>query len=94
MPFATRNDLQLPIDFRFAPGVALFGTMVFTAPAMTFNKGVVFEHQLLRNYTELVVAEVHALMQGFQPLHHLYSWHKVRGVLISQGVGHPSPRLS
>ena len=27
-------------------------------------------------------------------LHHLYSWHTVRGVLISQGVGHPSPRLS
>ena len=45
-------------------------------------------------WVSLLVAEVHALMQGFQPLHHLYSWHKVRGVLISQGVGHPSPRLS
>ena len=50
-------------------------------------------------WVSLLVAEVHALMQGFQPLHHLYSWlisalHTAGGVLISQGVGHPSPRLS
>ena len=44
-----------------------------------------------RNWVlRLVVAEVHALMQGFQPLHHLYSWlisalHTAGGVLISRG---------
>ena len=56
--------------------------------------GNMSENSIFTRALRLVVAEVHALMQGFQPLHHLYSWHTVRGVLISQGVGHPSPRLS